>query len=211
MSDTLLFPAAALLVFTSAAIYGFGFLNGEVGAWRSFWKTLPVAAMAGFVALAGAPLLLVLALSLSAMGDFFLSRSERRFTLGLVAFLIAHLAYIWIFWQMGAQGPLGWGQGVMVVYAVVFGLYLWPRAGDFRGPVLAYILVITLMVGAAFWLPAGYGMVLTGVLFFALSDSLLALEMFVVRNPAMRVFLSKAVWVSYILAQGLIVLGLGAG
>lgn len=207
MTDSLALPAAAIVVFTSAAIYGFGFLNAEISHWRSFWKTLPVAIMALFVAVFGG-WLLALALALSAIGDYFLSREEESFTLGLVSFLSAHLIYIWLFWQLIEAASFGWGQGAMVVYTLVYGLYLWPRAGEFRIPVLAYIIVITIMVATAFMLPTGYMLVVLGSLSFAISDSVLALEMFVITEKKAKIVLSKIVWVSYIAAQGLLVIGL---
>ena len=207
MIDSLAFPAAAMAIFTSAAIYGFGFLNAEISHWRSFWKTVPVAIMALFVAFFGG-WLLTFALILSAIGDYFLSREEDKFTVGLVAFLLAHLLYIWIFWQMIKAPSFGWGQEAMVAYALIYGAYLWPRAGKFRIPVLAYVFVITILVSTAFMLPSGYLLVIFGSLSFALSDSVLALEMFVITNPKTKVALSKIVWVSYVAAQGLLVVGL---
>ncbi len=205
MTPSLLLTAAAVL--TSASIYGFRFLNAEISPWRSLWKTLPVAILAGFAAISGS-WLLALALVLSAVGDYFLSRDESRFTIGLVSFLTAHLLYIWMFWQLLPTAQFGWGQGAMVGYALVFGAYLWPRVGVFRGPVLAYIFVITIMVSTAFMLPSGYMLVVIGSLSFAFSDSILALEMFVITNPKTKITLSRAVWVSYIAAQALLVLGL---
>ena len=208
MTDTLFLPAAAMAVFTSAAIYGYGFLNAEISPWRSFWKTLPVAIMAVFVLASGGGWLLVGALILSAVGDYFLSRDESHFTVGLVSFLTAHLLYIWLFWQIIPSAQLGGGQAAMLAYALIYGAFLWPRVGAYRIPVLAYIFVITIMVSTAFMLPTGYMLVLLGSLSFALSDSILALEMFVVTNPKTKIALSKVVWVSYIAAQGLLVLGL---
>ena len=210
MTDTLALPAAAMAIFAAAAIYGFGFLNAEISGWRSFWKTLPVAIMALFVAATGSGGLLALALGLSAIGDYFLSRDDSKFTIGLLSFLTAHLLYIWIFWQLAERQALGWPHGAMAGYALVYGGYLWPRTGAFRLPVLAYILVITAMVSTAFFLPTGFGMIIAGVLAFAFSDSVLALEMFVVSNPQTKIALSKMVWVSYIAAQGLLVVGLMA-
>lgn len=208
MPHTLLLPAAASLVSTSASIYGFGFLNAEISPWRSIWKTMPVASMAVFAAFLGVPSALVAALVLSAVGDYFLSRDERRFTIGLASFLSAHLIYIWIFWQLGGRFSPGWGHAAMVGYGLVFGAYLWPRAGAFRGPVIAYIFVITAMVGFALFLPAGWLMLVLGTFAFAFSDSVLALEMFVIKDPKTKAKLSKVVWVTYILAQSLIVLGI---
>ncbi len=208
MTQSLLFPAAAMLVFMSAAIYGFGFLHAEISLWRSFWKTLPVALMAATVALFDLPVLLVQALVLSAIGDYFLSLGKSKFTLGLVSFLTAHLLYIWLFWQLTEGVKLGWGHAGMAAFALIYGTYLWSRTGTFRLPVMAYTLVIALMVSVALMLPTAYMLVVLGSLAFAFSDSVLALEMFVVSNPKSRNALSKVVWVSYIIAQSLIVVGL---
>lgn len=209
MLDTLLLPASAMLVFVSAANYGFGYLNAEISHWRSFWKTLPVGLMAVFAVIFGGPVLLITALVLSAVGDFYLSRDEDKFTIGLVSFLTAHLLYIWLFWQMVDGSTLGWGQAVMLGYAIIFGGLLWPRTGEFRLAVLAYIIVITLMVSVALLLSVSFTMLIIGTFFFALSDSVLAMEMFVITNPKTKVALSKVVWTTYIAAQSLIVLGLG--
>ena len=207
MIDSLALPAAAMVIFSSAAIYGFGFLNAEISHWRSFWKTVPVAIMALFVAAFGG-WLLALALALSAIGDYLLSRDEGKFTIGLVSFLSAHLIYIWLFWQLIDAVSFGIGQAAMVAYALIYGAYLWPRVGDYRLPVLAYVFVITVMVASALMLPDGYMLVVLGSLFFAISDSVLALEMFVITSAKTKETLSKIVWVSYIAAQGLLVMGL---
>ena len=206
MSYPLLLPAAVAALI-SATIYGLRFLNAEISPSRSFWKTLPVAIMAIFVITTGS-WLLALALALSAIGDYFLSREEDRFTVGLVSFLTAHLLYIWLFWQLIPTASLGWSQAAMAAYALIYGTYLWPRVGEYRLPVLAYIFVITIMVSAAAMLPSGYILILLGSLSFAISDSVLALEMFVITNPKTKITLSKTVWVTYVAAQALLVLGL---
>jgi len=161
-----------------------------------------------FAGVMGAPMLLVLALALSAVGDYFLSRDEGKFTIGLLAFLAAHLLYIALFWQMSSAGAPGWGQAAMAAYALGYGGYLWPRVGEYRLPVLAYIFVITTMVSVALLLPAGFGLVLAGSLLFAFSDSILALDMFVITNRQTKAALGKLVWVSYVAAQAAIVIGL---
>lgn len=202
-----LVAALALVVF-SASLYGLRYLHAENSAWRSLWKTVPVGLMAVAASFFGLPPALALALAFSAAGDYFLSREDAQFPFGLGAFLIAHLLYIWLFWQIGLEAGLGWGHGAMLAYALVFGAFLWPRAGVFRLPVIAYIAVISAMVSAALLLPDGYTAVVFGSLCFAFSDSVLALEMFVIKAPRTRLALSRVVWVSYIVAQVLIIDGL---
>src|SRR5690606_40854198 len=75
--------------------------QGDAPSWRrTAMKTAAVALLALLAALEGGPVLLVLALAISAVGDAFLAQNGRqRFLLGLGSFLIAHLAYIVLFWR----------------------------------------------------------------------------------------------------------------
>jgi uncharacterized membrane protein YhhN len=85
-------------------------------------------------------------------GDLFLLSHARRFFLaGLFAFLLGHVAYVIAFLARGvaAGGALASAPVVLVVIVVV-GRWLLPRVqGGMRGPVLAYMAVISLMVVAA--------------------------------------------------------------
>ena len=70
------------------------------------------------------------------------------------------------------------------------------------GPVVVYIAVISTMVGAAYWHGEVVG--IAGAVVFAMSDSILARDRFVLARRWMPV----AVMVTYHLAQGLLVLSL---
>ena len=72
---------------------------------------------------------------------------------------------------------------------------------------MAYIGVITLMAGVSFMLPPAYFMIIVGALVFVFSDSALAIRMFVVTDQRVKLKLSWIVWVSYILGQSLILIG----
>jgi sterol desaturase/sphingolipid hydroxylase (fatty acid hydroxylase superfamily)/uncharacterized membrane protein YhhN len=153
---------------------------------------------------------LLAALVGSLAGDVFLM-FEGFFIPGLVAFLLAHLAYIA---RLRADAPwLPSRRAWLVVAAVGLAVYalLWvgglPPA--LRLPVAVYVGAIGLMAAQAFGragvlrdTPAR--LVAAGAACFMVSDTLLAINRFVVPLPA------SALWVlgSYYAAQGLLVMGL---
>lgn len=160
-----------------------------------------------------APMLIVLGLALGAAGDFCLSRpGQVMFLAGMATFATGHLAYVAAFWLWtGAFSPtptqvtalLGLGLGVLGL-----GLWLSAQAGALRGPVFGYALVIGLMAGSALVLPAspGTGTIQVGVALFLLSDTLLALRLFVA-GPTAQKPLDLLVWPAYWLGQALILTG----
>ena len=122
-----------------------------------------------------------LGLAISLVADILI---EVSFLAGLATFLLAHVAYIVAFsadspgWRpLQALPFLAWGAGVLV--------YLWPRLGQMRVPVVAYVVVIcTMMWRAAARIdgsPAllfAEGSALVGAVIFAASDTLIALDRF---------------------------------
>jgi sterol desaturase/sphingolipid hydroxylase (fatty acid hydroxylase superfamily)/uncharacterized membrane protein YhhN len=136
----------------------------------------------------GTPALLAVALAASLAGDVALM-FEGGFLPGLVAFLLAHLAYVVLFAR--GVGPLP-NRAALVVCAA-FGLamawVLWPHVpGALRWPVVAYVAVICTMgaqaIGRAVVLrdPAAMAVAAGAVLFMA-SDTQLALNRFVAPLP----------------------------
>ena len=127
-------------------------------------------------------------LILCLIGDVFLGLPEKFFKAGLVAFLLGHVFYILSFatlTNIGQWGSLG-ALLLFLISAIVF-FWLRPRLGAMIVPVFIYILVITVMISAAwgvFWkttLPAsGRALILLGAISFYLSD------VFVARNKFIR-------------------------
>lgn len=206
----------ALLVFSFvAAVVTLMVVDAQPGLARSAAKTLATALLAVLAAIQGGPALLVLALVLSAVGDAFLSRNgDRAFMAGLASFLLAHLAYVALFWLGGGGVDLlfsgVWRSALavaMLVFAVGMAAVLAPRVEPaLRLPILAYALAILLMGLAA--LTTGRPPIIVGAALFMASDAILAAERFLTaavspRRPAMR----YAVWISYYAAQLLITLG----
>ncbi len=178
-------------------------------AWRrSLRKTLPVALFALAAVADGAPVMLAAALALSALGDLALSRPGRRaFLAGMIAFALAHLAYIALMIKAGAALPPPLPALALILAALSTEIWLAPRTGALRWPVRAYVAVIAAMGLMALGLPGGYGPARAAALLFMLSDALLALETFVIgsgkgaRADRLRAWLSRAVWITYIAAQ----------
>jgi uncharacterized membrane protein YhhN len=155
---------------------------------------------------------LLAALGLSLVGDvMLLGDSQRRFLLGLSAFLAGHLAYVVSFVLLGLDGaawsPLAW---LVLAAALVTTRRVVPSAHAASGlslalPVVVYTVVIGVMVVLAFG--TGRPLVAVGAAVFAASDSLLAVNRFV--RP--RRWAPVAVMVTYHLGQALIVAGALAG
>ena len=148
----------------------------------------------------------VAALALSLVGDVALMLPRERFVGGLVAFLLAHTAYIV---GLALQADIGGGVilGLLVVGAVLgtVGRRIFDavRAGQQRllGPVAAYMVVISAMVVIAF--ATGQPMAMAGAALFYASDAMLAWNRFVApRVPR------PAVLAAYHVGQALLVLSL---
>lgn len=127
-------------------------------------------------------------LLLSLGGDIALMLPENRraFTIGLGLFLLAHIAYTVVFTLLGVFSA--WdllSAGILLGIGVGFFLLIRPNLGTLRGPVIVYIVVISVMVnraGATVASPA-FGasqalMILIGALLFYISDVMLAANRF---------------------------------
>jgi uncharacterized membrane protein YhhN len=151
-----------------------------------------------------------MALVFSCAGDIFLLSSE-WFTPGLIAFLIAHVFYIIAYHQTGAaDGELRPLDIIKFsVYGVVLIAIIYPGLGHMLVPVLVYAAVLLLM---GVWAHKRRGatnaksfvLVATGVMLFALSDGMIAINKFATPIPAERILIMS----TYISAQYLIVQGL---
>jgi len=179
---------------------------------RSAFKTTTVTALAlAVLALGGSPLLIV-ALALSAVGDFWLSHEgERAFLAGLVSFALAHLAYLALLWQAFALGPLVWAVALPLGVAALSTLWwLVPYAGRLAGPVLVYVA----LVGGVAFFASGHPMqpwVGLGGLAFATSDFLLGIVHFRLSpDHPMHRPAARFLWALYVAAQWLLVWGLMA-
>jgi uncharacterized membrane protein YhhN len=126
-------------------------------------------------------------LCLGALGDVLLELAGRRwFLIGLASFLLAQLTYIGAFATVHPHALVAVivAAGLLAPAALVT-RWLWPHLGpDMRGPVLAYIVVITAMVAAAAGAVAGEGPVAAApaAVAFYISDLFVARDRFVARG-----------------------------
>lgn len=182
---------------------------------RSVVKTLAVALLAALAVVQDAPILLAVALALSALGDAFLSRSgDGAFMAGLASFLSAHAVYIALFASSGAGMESATGDIWRIPVAILMALFalgmmavLWPRLpSNMRLPVLVYAAAIFLMGLSA--LTMNSVVIILGAVLFMISDGLLATDRFALSEASRhRVWMRPAVWITYYAAQLLITLG----
>ena len=213
-------PTAILLsplIFLAAllAIYG-----DSCGPRRAHYVGKPLATIL-ITALAltrapGAPrdyaLAIIVGLLCSLAGDIFLMLPGDRFIAGLVAFLLAHLAYIVAF-VMAPGTALGPRTALIFVPLIAYGALIFrilaPHLGRLRLPVPAYLLVIVVMDGFALerWRATGTAntaLAALGAILFVISDTFLAWNRFIARFRSAQALILG----TYFAAQWLIALSL---
>jgi uncharacterized membrane protein YhhN len=123
---------------------------------------------------------LLIGVVLCGVGDVILDIDRvRLFVPGLAAFLLGHSAFIGLFWlRRKMPGRRAWGVVPVLAVAAAMAVVLIPRLDRMMVPVLAYLLVITVMTTLAVFSELR-GLVAVGAGVFMLSDALLALAKFV--------------------------------
>ena len=140
---------------------------------------------------------LFLGLLFCLVGDVCLALpSDKPFMVGLVSFLIGHIFYVVAFIYLSLVQPGQWlsvGALIVILFSGAVFLYLRPHLGEMMVPVIAYIVVISLMVCGAVAvlgisnLPRwGRIMVFTGALLFYLSDLFVARDRFIKKEALNR-------------------------
>ena len=156
------------------------------------------------------------AIGLSLVGDEALAVNDlvgeqQWFVLGLSAFLLAHVAYVWLFTVVERRRR--WRRAVpFVLWGGSIFLWLQDGMGALRGPVGVYITVICVMMWRAVAVPdrvsirtlwrARLGV---GALLFGLSDSLIAVSTFGTTLPGADVAILLTYWAGqYLIVAGLV-------
>jgi alkenylglycerophosphocholine hydrolase len=174
----------------------------EAPALRLCAKPLPAVALALLVTTSGRDRYtraIAAGLLLSAIGDILLERPG-RFVPGLVAFLLAHVAYTTAFLDDERRLRVSRAAPFAVWLVAAF---LWIRDGlaDMEMPVVVYMLAI----GAMMWRAAariewrdrprpGAWAALVGAVLFGLSDTLIAIDRFRAPIPGARYAIILLYW-----------------
>ena len=157
---------------------------------------------------------IIAGLVLCMAGDIFLAfRSRSMFQAGLVSFLLGHVFYCIAFFTTARFGPATWIVLVLSC-ALSYTIYsrLKPHLGTMLVPVVAYIVIITIMVigaanvlGDSSFALGGRLMVFVGAVSFYISDIFVARNRFVKQE-----FINRALGLPlYYLGQFLIAFSLG--
>jgi uncharacterized membrane protein YhhN len=120
------------------------------------------------------------------MALMFMKASKKAFRIGLVLFLLGHIAYIIVFTLFSGIQSSDWISAmILAAAAVCVYRYLLPGLGDMKVPVLLYVVIISLMVNRAIsafsgsYLTTAQALLITGgALLFYVSDVILALHRF---------------------------------
>ncbi|MDY2586742.1 lysoplasmalogenase [Winogradskyella aquimaris] len=155
----------------------------------------------------------LLALGSSVLGDIllmFVDTSTHFFTVGLVAFLLAHIMYILVFLRHRnkQKSAIGFVM-LLLLYAVGLFYLLQDGLGNMLIPVVIYMIVILSMTTTAFLRKGmvntlSYNLVFLGAILFMVSDSILALNKFYQPIPLSEI----SIMLTYAAAQFLIILGI---
>jgi uncharacterized membrane protein YhhN len=148
---------------------------------------------------------LTMALLFSATGDLFLASTiENSFIFGLLSFAIAHLCYAVGFWPWCRWSNKALLKALpLIVILIVVLLLVLPHTAELRLPVLVYMGIISLMAVLAIFSQVQPRYLLIGAFLFVISDSLIAVNKFVIPLPAQHLL----VMLTYYLAQYYLFLG----
>ncbi len=185
-------------------------LAGRIVA-QPLWKMLMALLLARAASLHEVPRerrWLIGAMVFSALGDLWLALPWLSFPFiaGLGCFLLAHLCYLRVLVSLrGASSPIRMlGVGAMMGVSIGMLIWYWPGLGELKGPVIAYMIVLTSMVCAAFMARLPGPLTAWGALAFAASDAMIGISVFVFPFTDHEL----AIWWSYAAAQLLISAGL---
>lgn len=141
----------------------------------------------------------------SAAGDILLASTiNNSFIYGLACFAIAHLCYACGFYRWFKYSNKHLMHAAPLIIILGFVLYwVLPNTGGLMLPVLIYIGIISVMSIMAIFAQSSHVYLLCGAYLFVISDSLIALNKFVLPLPAQHLLIMS----TYYLAQYYLLLG----
>ena len=187
---------AGLMLITVTMLHRHEFAGEEKGI--HLWKPLSSTLMTGILLIAffrgecarmEFTLAILAGILLCFGGDMalmFMNRSKKAFRIGLVLFLLGHVAYIAAFTWFSGFHRSDWISGaILAVLGIAVYVYLLPGLGDMKIPVLLYVIIISVMVNRAVSVFSGDYFTATqawlitgGAVLFYVSDVILALARF---------------------------------
>lgn len=154
----------------------------------------------------GARLMIVAALGFSLLGDIVLTLPiSLQLEAGIGCFLLAHCLYIVLFcksFKFNALHSLYFLPVLLLMGFIAF--FMIPYLGSLLIPVMVYFCVLMLMAFFAFQVKEEGIAIVSGALFFLMSDLTLALNLFIYPQADVRIF----VMFTYYVAQFLLTWGL---
>lgn len=163
------------MAFAAMSVIHLGLNAIEVSPWDSITKCLIMPLLAVWVFTEEGPRLIVAALLISTVGDFFMEFDD-LFTFGMAAFAIAHICFIRFFVSRGALGELRKKPWIVVMYAaaaIALVAYIWSGLeADIRPAIPVYA---ALLAGTASTSLATDGRAGLGGALFLVSDGIIAL------------------------------------
>ncbi len=151
-------------------------------------------------------ILIMMALIFCMIGDVLLDLDRSgNFKIALIAFLIGHLFYIIIFQiERRFEKKKSIFLILIFVYTLIVGFLLKDISPEFLPPVMIYLLVISIMTLSAFLMKDFSWIICTGAIIFMISDTVIAINKFLIPIPNSTVFNIGL----YFIAQCLIITGL---
>ena len=126
---------------------------------------------------------IVLGLIFSLIGDIFLVFKEQKLMAGLFSFLVAHLIYIYSFFNLTQFELRYWPLFILVPFSIFIYLFIADGLGKMKIPVIIYVGAIMGMVwGASSVAIVNYNLqsflVFIGAVLFLISDTALSISLF---------------------------------
>ena len=197
---------------------------GSIGndAMRHFTKPLILCSLMVYFAINGRQLgkptygLMLMALFFSWLGDAFLMYdgiSSHYFVAGLLSFLLAHVVYAILFFRkrnIPFSRAFWLVLGLLVLYGSFLFFQIQAGLGALKIPVIFYVAVILFMALAAFGRKGkvrqySFNLVFWGALFFIASDSILAINKFLIVVPYSHLLIMGTyATAQYLITQGVL-------
>ncbi len=138
----------------------------------------------------------------SAVGDILLDLPQDTFFIpGMGSFIMAHLFYTAAFFgrpvfSLSRMSVLA----AVIIFVTGYGIFLFPHLGDMAPAIYIYLFVISIMVASACTGRDNNMLIISGACLFMISDSMIALTMFVIPVPFADIWIMS----TYYAAQALL-------